>query len=204
MEENDFALLFASSNPGKHTEIKALLEGLPLKLHSPEEYGRARDVAETGQTYLENAKIKAITAAEQYGVWALADDTGLEVDALNGAPGLHSARLLGSGASDADRRARLLEMLQGAPRPWIARFRCAAVFAGPDGEQAHAEGQCEGEIIPQEYGGRGFGYDAIFMVAGTGKTMAELSLEEKNRISHRAQAIRSLLPDIKQTLGIAD
>ncbi len=134
---------------------------------------------------------------------SLSDDSGLEVDALGGAPGLYSARYLpGKAASDADRRAYLLKNLGGKPRPWIARFRAAVAIAIPRGAVRCVEGSCSGEIIPEERGTGGFGYDPIFLVEKTGHTMAELPMAEKNRVSHRARAmmqarvvLKDLLPD---------
>ena len=201
MRNQRVSLLLGTSNSGKRRELQALLDHLPLRLRVQEELGGVVEVAETGGSYAENARIKAMALAELFGLWTLADDTGLEVDALDGAPGLHSARLLGPGASDAQRRARLLELLDPELKPWTARFRCVAVLANPAGDLALAEGICEGEIIADERGSHGFGYDAIFKVAGTEKTMAELTPDEKNRLSHRARAIRALEPRIKELLG---
>jgi XTP/dITP diphosphohydrolase len=202
MANHEKTLLLASSNPGKRIEFQALLKDLPLRLLVQEELGEKFDVTETGNTYAENAKIKAVTLAGHFGRWAIADDTGLEVDVLDGAPGLHSARLLGPGASDADRRSRLLELLKSEPQPWIARFCCVAALAGPEGQLILTEGLCEGEIIKQERGSQGFGYDPIFHVSSTGNTMAELSIEEKNKLSHRARAINALIPKIRECLQI--
>ena len=204
MNEDEKALLLGSSNPGKQREMQALLGNLPLRLLRQEDLGQPIAVVETGHTYAENASLKAVTLAQRFEIWTLADDTGLEVDALDGAPGLHSARLLEKGASDAQRRERLLELLEAVPTPWKARFRCVAALASSQGEIALAEGVCEGEIIPVERGVDGFGYDPIFVVARTGKTMAELSLEEKNFLSHRGRAVNALLPELRELLGIRD
>ncbi len=204
MENQEAKLLIGSGNPGKRREMQALLQHLPLRLLAQEELGDPVEVRETGTTYAENARLKAVMLAQHFGLWTVADDTGLEVDALEGAPGLHSARLLGPGASDAQRRMRLLELLANEPRPWTARFRCVAALASPQGETQIAEGVCEGEIIPAERGLHGFGYDAVFKVAGTRKTMAELNLEEKNTLSHRARAVNALLPRLREWLGISD
>jgi XTP/dITP diphosphohydrolase len=125
----------------------------------------------------------------------LADDSGLEVEALSGAPGLFSARYAPQPwATDADRRAYLLRQLQGLPRPWRARFRCTVVLATVSDEVYFAEGSCLGEIIPQERGRSGFGYDPIFLIPELGRTMAELTMEEKNRVSHRAGAVKAVKP----------
>jgi XTP/dITP diphosphohydrolase len=183
-------LLLASNNSGKLREILALLEDLPLELVTPRQAGLLLDVAEDGSTYAENAARKALAFSRAGGMLTLADDSGLEVEALHGEPGLHSARYLRKpGATDADRRAFLLQKLKGLPRPWQARFRCTVALADPSGEIQFAEGACSGEIIPEERGQDGFGYDPIFLLPDLGRTMAELSLEEKNRLSHRARAI---------------
>ena len=153
------------------------------------------DIEESGQTYAENATLKGVAFAQASGMMTLADDSGLEVEALDGLPGLRSARFAPKpGASDADRRAYLLERLSGAPRPWKARFRCLIALVSPDGEIHHSEGICPGEIIPEERGDNGFGYDPIFLLTELGQTMAELSMEQKNRLSHRARAVQAARP----------
>ncbi len=187
--------------------MRNLLWGLALDLLTPEDVGPTPGVEETGRTYAENARLKALTLARATGHWALADDTGLEVDALDGAPGLRSARLVPSAAgaphpSDADRRRRLLEMLSSYPRPWTARFRCVIALASPRGKVDQAEGVCPGEIIPEERGSSGFGYDPLFKLEASSKTMAELSLRERNRLSHRARAVTALLPVLCRRLEI--
>lgn len=121
---------------------------------------------------------------------------------MDGAPGLQSARYAGPRASDADRRARLFQALAGKARPWKARFCCAVVLGGPKGSFDLGWGECAGEILPEARGAAGFGYDSVFLVEGLGKTMAELTLDEKNRHSHRAQAIRALLPALRLRLGV--
>ncbi len=191
-------LLLATTNPGKARELRALLAPLPLELLTPANLRLHLAVQETGQDYLANARLKALAFARASGLWSLADDTGLEVEALSGAPGLRSARLAGPGASDADRRRELLRRLQGRPRPWKALFRAVVVLASPQGETTWAEGVCAGEILPAPRGQHGFGYDPLFLVEGTGRTMAELSLEEKNRLSHRARAVQALWPALQR------
>jgi XTP/dITP diphosphohydrolase len=193
-------LLLASGNPGKLTELRALLDGLPVEPTDPQTMGLVLQIEETGQTYLENALLKATGYAQASGHWTLADDSGLEVEALDGGPGLHSNRIMGPGYSDADRRQHLLQLLQGHPRPWSARFRCAAALVGPEGQQTTAQGSCPGQIIPAERGQNGFGYDPIFLVDTFEKTMAELTMEQKNRVSHRARAVKALLPDLRRLL----
>ncbi|MGD8730940.1 MAG: RdgB/HAM1 family non-canonical purine NTP pyrophosphatase [Anaerolineales bacterium] len=204
MTKTEQKLLLGSGNPGKRREMRALLAHLPLQLCAQEKFGDAIRIPETGSTYAENAQLKAVSLARHFGIWTIADDTGLEVDALDGAPGLRSARLLASGASDAQRRARLLELLANDRKPWTARFRCVAVLASPEGASVLGEGLCEGEIIPTERGSHGFGYDAIFKLATMDKTMAELSMEEKNKLSHRARAINALEPRLRELMGIGD
>ncbi|NIR65726.1 MAG: non-canonical purine NTP pyrophosphatase, partial [Aliifodinibius sp.] len=166
-------LLLASGNLGKLEEFKALLAGIPVELVTPQALDLHPRVTEDGHTYAENASKKALAYAQAAGLPALADDTGLEVDVLNGEPGLFSARYAPKkGASDADRRQFLLERLSEHPRPWVARFRCVVAIALDD-ERAHlTEGVCTGEIIPEERGEHGFGYDRIFYFPDLGKTMA--------------------------------
>jgi XTP/dITP diphosphohydrolase len=153
-------------------------------------------------TYAENAALKAAAFARVTGLTALADDTGLEVKALNGAPGLHSKRFsTHPGATDADRRALLIERLASYPPPWEARFFCVVAVVDPRGEVFLSEGECQGEIISEERGHNGFGYDAIFLLEGIGLTMAELDLEHKNLVSHRARAVRAAIPILKTLLN---
>lgn len=183
-------LLIATNNKGKVREIRALLSPLPLELLTPDDLGLDLSVNEDGRTYAENASKKAVAFATASGMISLADDSGLEVEALRGEPGLYSARYVPrDGATDADRRAFLLQRLLGKPRPWTARFCAAVAIAVPGKGVQSAEGECRGEIIPEERGSGGFGYDPIFLVAPTGHTMAELEMDEKNRLSHRARAI---------------
>jgi XTP/dITP diphosphohydrolase len=188
-------LLIATNNPGKMHEMQALLAGLHAKLVTPADIGLDLNVTEDGKTYAENAEKKAIAFARASDLISLADDSGLEVDALNGAPGLHSARYTGShGATDAERRAFLLENLRGKPRPWLARFRATVAIAVPRGSVQVLEGECPGEIIAEERGTNGFGYDPIFFIPELGRTMAELPMDVKNRISHRARAVLKARP----------
>lgn len=185
-------LLLATGNPGKQRELRELLAGCGWELVLPQELGLALDTAETGQTYAENAKIKALAAARLSRLPALADDSGIEVDALNGAPGVLSARYAGEGATDASRRQRLLEAMTGVPEGRRgAAFRAVIAIAMPAGEVLFAEGECAGAIATEERGEGGFGYDPIFLVPELGKTMAELPQHTKNEISHRAKAARA-------------
>lgn len=188
-------LLIATNNRGKLEEVRLLLSGLPLELLTPAEAGVELHVPEDGTTYAENAEKKAIAFALRTELPSLADDSGLEVDALGGAPGLYSARYHPKpGATDAERRAYLLENLRGKQPPWRARFRAAIAIAVPRESVQVVEGECPGEIIPEERGTGGFGYDPIFLIPELGRTMAELSMDEKNRLSHRARAIMKARP----------
>ncbi len=199
------SLLIASSNPGKLTEIQDLIGDLRthLKLLLPRDLGLNLDVLEDGETYAENAALKARAYYQASGLLTLADDSGLEVAALDGKPGLHSARYAPQpGATDADRRAYLLKNLAGLPRPWAARFCCTVAIAAPDGSLHFSEGICPGEIIPEERGTNGFGYDPIFLIPELGKTMAELSMAQKNQLSHRARAVRGAVPLLASLLKV--
>ena len=195
-------LLLASNNKGKLVEMQAILAVLPVELILPAQAGLNLDVVEDGQTYAENAARKALAFSQATGLITLADDSGLEVDALGGRPGIHSARYAPlPGATDADRRAYLLKNLQGRPRPWHAHFHCTIAIAiptagGPAALQ-YAEGDCPGEIIPEERGSDGFGYDPIFYLPEFGQTMAEIGRTTKNQISHRARAINAVVPILK-------
>lgn len=188
-------LLLASRNPGKIREFRDLLREVPLELLMPGDLGLALDIHEGGSTYAENASKKAREYANASGLVCMGDDSGLEVAALGGAPGLFSARYLPQpGSTDADRRAYLLDNLQDCPRPWLARFRCCVAIASPRGDLDLTEGTCPGEIIPEERGTNGFGYDPIFLLSEIDKTMAELTMAEKNQLSHRALAVRAAIP----------
>ena len=192
-------LLIATNNKGKIRELQGLLKDAEIELVTPAQIHLELDVVENGHTYAENAAKKAVAFAQASGLVSLADDSGLEVDALDGAPGLYSARYGspdGGKLSDGERRAFLIKNLADKARPWTARFHATVAIAIPKGETHLAEGFCEGEIIPEERGTGGFGYDPIFLLSELGKTMAELSMEEKNRLSHRARAVRNA----KQTL----
>ena len=192
-------MLIATTNPGKITELMDLLNGLDLILFTLDDLALNLKVEETGHTYAQNAILKAQAYSQVSGLVTLADDTGLEVEALKGAPGLHSARFAADpNAGDADRRKLLLERLRPFPRPWTARFICSVALATPGGQVQTADGACSGEIIDQERGTNGFGYDPIFLYTDLDKTGAELTLEEKNQVSHRARAVKAILPEIKK------
>ncbi len=195
-------LLLATNNRGKVMELRALLQELKAEILTPDAIGLTLEVVEHGRTYAENASLKALAFARASGLVALGDDSGLEVDALDGQPGVYSNRFAPiANATDADRRRYLLTLLQGKPRPWTARFRAVLAIALPAGKVLLATGSCEGEIIPEERGEHGFGYDPIFWLPALGRTMAELTLEEKNRLSHRAQAARNAIPLLREILG---
>jgi XTP/dITP diphosphohydrolase len=182
-------LLLATNNKGKIREYKSLLLGIPFQIATPAEIGIPPNVDETGVSFEENAGLKALSMARQSGLLSLADDSGLEVDALGGEPGVHSHRFAGEGASDADRVNFLLAKLKGIPEnKRTAQFRCVIAIAEPHGKTDLFSGICRGVIISEPRGNNGFGYDPVFLIPKLGKTMAELTLDEKNLISHRARA----------------
>ncbi len=196
-------LLIASTNPGKLREFQEILGGEPFELLLPAQLGIFLEVEEDGATYAENAAKKALAYCQAAGLVTLADDSGLEVEALGGAPGLYSARYSPiAGATDADRRAHLLANLKGVARPWKARFHCTVAVAAPGRGVKLCVGNCPGEIIPTERGTGGFGYDPIFQLEGRAETMAELESAEKNRLSHRALAVRAAIPILHELFGV--
>jgi XTP/dITP diphosphohydrolase len=187
-------LLLATNNKGKVREYKSMLKDLPFELVSQAELGIKTEVDEVGESLEENARLKATTLARESRLLVLADDSGLEVDALGGEPGRLSARYAGEGASDKDRVSYLLTRLKDVPEgKRSARFRCVIAIAQPDGKVELCSGECEGIITLEPRGKEGFGYDPIFYLPGLGKTMAELTLEEKNRVSHRGRAAREAI-----------
>jgi XTP/dITP diphosphohydrolase len=187
-------LLIATNNPDKVRELRTLLRGLPYEFVTPAEISLKLDVEETGATMEENARLKATAFASRSGLLSLADDSGLEVDALDGEPGRYSSRFAGVGASDTDRINRLLELMHDVPyEKRTAVFRCILALASPDGQVAYFEGEVPGLITFEPKGKEGFGYDPVFCLPEMNKTMAELTLEEKNRISHRARAVQKML-----------
>jgi XTP/dITP diphosphohydrolase len=188
-------LLVATSNPGKLQELREILAGLPLELVSLKDLGLPAP-PETGNTFHDNAAEKATTSARRSGLWTLADDSGLCVDALGGAPGLHSARYA---PTDEERRAKLLAALEGVPvERRGAHFEAAVALSDPEGHRVRrADGRVDGSIALAPRGTGGFGYDPLFLPAETpGKTMAELGPEEKNRLSHRGRALERLRPSL--------
>ncbi|HKR02146.1 MAG TPA: XTP/dITP diphosphatase [Pyrinomonadaceae bacterium] len=185
-------LLIATGNRGKVAEYQSLLATLPLQLRDLSEFPGAGEVEETGATFSENAILKARVYALRTGLWTLADDSGLEVEALGGAPGIYSARYGGAGATDARRVEKLLEALSGFDNgERRARFVCVIAIADPRGEIANVStGRCEGLIAFSPRGSNGFGYDPVFIPDGFEQTFGELTRETKERISHRARALR--------------
>lgn len=197
-------LLFGTNNPGKLKELRALLSCLPdVEGLSTEQVGIQFSVDESGSTYQANALLKAEAYSAASGLPCLADDSGLEVEALGGAPGLHSARFSPMpGAGDADRRGLLIAKLKAYAPPWIARFRAVIAIVVPGGAPFFAEGVCEGEIIAEERGQAGFGYDPIFFIPRLNKTMAELPDDLKNSLSHRARAFQEALPYLQSLFKV--
>jgi XTP/dITP diphosphohydrolase len=184
-------LLIATNNPGKAAEYRELLGDIGWELVTPRDVGLHLEVEESGRDYAENAKIKAATFAKASGLVALADDSGLEVDALGGEPGPLSARFGGEVISDGERVALLLERLAGVPPEGrSARFRCLIAVARPEGRVDLFEGRCEGRVAVEPRGESGFGYDPVFLLPDRGLTMAELPPNEKNAVSHRGRAAR--------------
>lgn len=194
-------LLLATHNPGKVRELQALLAEAGIQVVRPAEVGLHFEVDETGATYAENATLKAQAFAQASGLLSVADDSGLEVDALDGAPGVYSARYAGPQASDADRRAKLVAAVRHIPPPRRARFRCVIAVARPAGPVTLFEGICPGEIVLEERGAHGFGYDPIFYLPEHGCTLAELPPAVKNQISHRARAWQAARPWLVQWLA---
>jgi XTP/dITP diphosphohydrolase len=178
-------LVIATGNTGKLREYRELLASTGLELIAFD-----TEVDEVGETYVQNARLKAEAAVERSGLAALGDDSGVEVEALGGFPGIRSARL---GPTQEERTAELLTRLEGKARPWNARFVCVLALANPGHATQFFEGESRGEIVPEWRGEAGFGYDPVFLVPGTGKTFGEMRPEEKRLYSHRARAVRSLL-----------
>ncbi len=192
-------VVLATRNPGKVRELLDLLRDLPLQVYTLQAFPQIRDLQEDGLTYTENAISKALTVARLTRRVAVADDSGIEIDALQGAPGPHSRRFLGEGISDAARNARILKLVAGVPaKSRTARYRAVVAVATPEGTARTFEGICEGQIAAAPRGSHGFGYDSIFLVPEYGKTMAQLPMTIKNRISHRAQAMAAARVYLRQ------
>ena len=189
---NPYAVLVSTRNAHKLVEIRQIL-GPEFELLDLSSVPALGEVEETGETFEENASLKALAASAHFEGWVLADDSGLEVDALGGAPGVRSARFSGEGATDASNRALLLEKLAGVSEDQrSARFRCVIALARGGEVLAHFSGSVEGAIITNEKGGGGFGYDPLFVPVGFSETFAELSAETKNRLSHRGRALAAM------------
>jgi len=195
-------LLLATHNPGKVREIRQLATGHDWLWHSLDDFPDVPEAIEDAETFSANARRKALHYAAATGLPTLADDSGLEVDCLGGAPGVLSARYAGRPHDDAANNRKLVAALEGIPREQrTARFRCVMVLARPNEVLAETRGAVEGIIIDKPRGTNGFGYDPHFLIPSLGKTMAELPAEEKNARSHRGQALRAMLPEIARLLG---
>ena len=181
--------VLATHNPGKLREMGEILKDFGIEVVSPKDLGITVDVEETGSTFAENAMLKAKAICKAADLPAIADDSGLCVDALNGAPGVYSARYGGEGLDDRGRYMLLLSSLRGAPAR-AAHFACAVACAFPNGDTLTAEGRCDGSIAYAPLGEGGFGYDPVFLLPGTGKTFGQLTQEEKSAVSHRGRALR--------------
>lgn len=194
-------ILLATQNQGKVRELQELISDEDIEVLSLLDISW-EEIEENGATFAENAALKARTAVLRTGLISLADDSGLEVDALDGAPGVYSARFAGEPKDDEHNNDKLLELLESIPDDKrTARFRCSLVIATPDGEEYLTEGTVEGRILRQRRGKGGFGYDPIFYVTEFARTMAELNLAQKNKISHRAQAFRKVIPILQALKG---
>jgi XTP/dITP diphosphohydrolase len=193
-------IVLATTNPGKVAEIDEIMSGLPIRFLTKQQVSHWPPIAETGSSYLENALIKARALARATGKAALADDSGIEVDALDGAPGIRSARFSGPGATEAQNNSTLAELMRDIPpERRTARYRCVAVVVMPDGTEITAEGTCEGSIAMNPAGEGGFGYDPWFIPLGYEHTFGELSAETKHAISHRGKALRHLAKKLEVT-----
>ena len=191
-------LVLATRNVDKTQEIRASLDGLGYRILTLEAFPAVPEVVEDGNSYEANAMKKAKTVTQHTGKMALADDTGLEVDALRGQPGLFSARFAGEDVTYADNRQKLLSLMKEVPAiKRTARFRCVMVLAMPGGQTRTEEGVIEGIITKEEQGKGGFGYDPVFYLPALQKTLAQLTLEEKNRVSHRAKALEKIREILK-------
>jgi XTP/dITP diphosphohydrolase len=194
-------IVIATSNQHKLKEFKTLLKGFPLTILSLKDFPDIPAVVEDGKSFYENALKKALMVARHTGKLTIADDSGIEVDALDGKPGVYSARFAGEDATDEANNTKLLKELKGIPPSKRgACFKCVLVIAQPDGETAFVEGACRGTIIHEARGSYGFGYDPLFLVSEYNKTFSEITPEGKNKISHRARALQKLLKIVPQYL----
>ena len=186
-------MIAATRNKGKAREIREALKGLGLRILTLSDFSDVPEIEEDGKSFIENALKKARFYSKYFGKLTIADDSGLEVDRLKGLPGIHSARYSGEKASSRENNRKLLNAVKGVPfSKRGARFKGILAMVSPDGREVIKEGSCRGKIGFKEKGKRGFGYDPLFLLPKYGKTMAELSLEEKNKISHRGKALRKL------------
>jgi XTP/dITP diphosphohydrolase len=192
-------LVLATHNSGKTAEIKALLNSYPIEIRNLDDFGPIPPIEEDGHTFEENAYKKASLTARYLGYTALADDSGLMVDALNGEPGVHSARYAGKNATDTQRCDKLLKALGDNPNR-RAHFQCVISIAVPTGPALTYEATCNGEIAQEPVGANGFGYDPVFFYPELGKTFAQMSMEEKSRFSHRGKALRELGAEINHVI----
>jgi XTP/dITP diphosphohydrolase len=191
-------VIVATRNKGKVREIREALKGLGLRIYSLSDFRDVPEVEEDGKSFTENALKKARFYSKVFGKLTMADDSGLEVDGLKGMPGIYSARYSGEGASSQKNNEKLLQEMEGISLSKRgARFKCIIAMVSPEGREAMAEGACKGRIGFREKGKKGFGYDPLFILPKYGKTMAELSLEEKNKMSHRGKALRKIRKIIK-------
>ena len=196
---NKIPLVIATGNPGKITEIQELLTGFPIEIKSLADFGPIPEVAEDGETFDENAYKKASFTAKILGIPALADDSGLMVEALGGAPGVLSARYAGENATDAQRVAKLLKAMQGQSHRKAA-FECVISIAVPSGPALTYEARCEGLIADQPAGQSGFGYDPIFFYPPLNKTFGQMTIAEKSQVSHRGKALQELIQEFDKVL----
>lgn len=197
--QNQINLVIATRNKGKTVEIKDLLKEFPVVIKNLDDFGPIPEVKEDGETFDENAYKKAIFAAKIFGLPSLADDSGLVVEALEGAPGIHSSRYAGQNATDEQRCAKLLAEMEGKTNR-KATFECVLSIAVPTGPALTYEGRCEGLITEKPIGQNGFGYDPVFYYSPLGKTFAQLSRQEKSRVSHRGRAFRELKAEFDKIL----
>ncbi|MAT98957.1 MAG: non-canonical purine NTP pyrophosphatase [Anaerolineaceae bacterium] len=195
-------LLVATHNQGKVVEFAEMLQDLAIEWLSLDDVGVSQDIEETGHTFRENSVLKARAYAAETGLLTLADDSGLEVDALNGAPGVYTARYGGVGLTAVQRYQKLLNDIKIVPEPKrTARFRCVIVLAAPDGTiLGESEGVCEGRIARAPVGDNGFGYDPVFYLPQFNKTMAQLPAAQKHQISHRGRAVQAIVPRLRELL----
>ena len=194
-------MIVATRNRGKTREIREALKGLGVRIRSLNDFSNVPEIEENGKTFVDNALKKARYYTKYFGKVTLADDSGLEVDLLKGLPGIYSARYAGEKASSQENNEKLLREMEGAPiSKRGARFKCVTAVVSPDGREILAEGVCRGRIGFREKGRRGFGYDPLFILPNHGKTVAQLSLKEKNKISHRGKALRKIRKMIQSFL----